>query len=130
MADAPGQPAVTMQQRIDAEIDAAPLGHEWVAQATISLDNKTAKRAAFRSSFRTEAGMKVAALDVVCHVCRRAYDDVADTPRCDGKIDNTHLIGGDQTVRAKRIVHEPTGTVFTQPISRLGMAGYSVHAGQ
>jgi hypothetical protein len=37
----------------------------------------------------------------MCLHCRRAYEDVADLP-CSAKIDNRHLIGGDQREREKR----------------------------
>lgn len=140
--------------RVDAELEANPLGHEWVAQATISIDFKTAKRAAFRNSFRIskhDAGLKIDALEVMCHVCRRTFDAVQamdaeeiervaalnvgladDDPdreqpdlNCPGQIDNSHLIGGDLSVRAKRIIHEPKGTIIRHVIDRRGMNGYS-----
>lgn len=120
----------TMAERIDAEIDADPLGHQWVAQATISIDRKTATRAAFRGSFRSEEGMRIDALEVMCHVCRRPLDEVRDEPRCEGQIDNTHLIGGDPGKRAPRIINVPQGPIHYNIIDRRGMAGYSVHAGK
>ncbi len=145
-----------MAERIDAEIDADPMGHEWVIQATISVDSKTAKRADFRQSFRAEAGMRIDALEVTCHYCRRPWGtvrelEVAEIARaaamnsdhfdpfepevlpdlsCPAKMDNTHLIGGDPGVRAKRKVYEPVGTILHNVIDRRGMAGYTVHAGR
>lgn len=119
-----------MAERIEAEADDNPLCHEWVAAAEVAIDSKTARRAAFRGSFRTEAGMRVDALETYCRRCKRPMDDVADKP-CVAKIDNAHLIGGDPGVRAKRIVHEPVGRmVKAPPINRRGADGYSVHAGR
>lgn len=151
----PPAPPLTMAERIDSEIDADPMGHQWVGQATVSLDAKTAKRAAFRGSFRTEANMRVDVLDVMCHVCRRTYDavqaiDAEEIERvaalnaartggtapavpnlhCPGQIDNSHLIGGDLSVRAKRIIHQPVGVIQHHVIDRRGADGYSVHAGK
>lgn len=142
-------PGATMAERIDYEIEENPLGHQWVAHATISIDRATAKRAAFRGSFRAEAGMRIDALDVICHICRRPHDELVaehaivladwkpatkdEAPpamRCEGQIDNTHLIGGDPSVRAKRNVPEVQGEVFYQGITRTGMHGFSVHAGK
>ena len=77
------------------------LSHDWVVAATIAVDEKTAKRADFRLSFRATEGQRIDALEVYCSGCRRPYDDVADQA-CSAKIDNRHLIGGDQSVRAKR----------------------------
>lgn len=138
--------------RLAAELDGDPMGHEYVAQATVSIDYKTAKRAAFRGSFRVaayDAGLRIDALEVMCHVCRRTFDAIqdlaareteqvakhnADLPaeehvtadlNCPGKIDNAHLIGGDLSVRAKRIIHEPVGVIHYDVIDRRGMAGFS-----
>lgn len=140
----------SMAERIDAEIDENPLGHQYVVQATISVDKKVAKRAAFRGSFRSEEGMRIDALEVMCHVCRRTFDavqalDAAEMERvadlneglpdderqepdlnCPGQIDNAHLIGGDLSVRAKRIIHEPMGPIHHHVIDRRGMNGYIV----
>lgn len=119
----------TMAEKIKAEADENPLCHTWVVAANVPVDFKTARRAEFRGSFRTEAGMRVDSLEVMCSSCRRPMDDVGDRPNCEGKEDNSHLIGGDQGVRAKRIIHEPVGQIIKQPLpSRKGMGGYSVHA--
>jgi hypothetical protein len=121
----------TMAERITAEGEANPLCHTWVVAANVPVDHKTARRAAFRGSFRTEAGMRVDALEVICSSCRRPIDMVGDKDKCDGKVDNTHLIGGDPGVRAKRKVFAPVGQVIKQPLpSRNGLGGYSVHAGR
>ncbi|KWX02229.1 hypothetical protein LI90_3272 [Carbonactinospora thermoautotrophica] len=78
-----------------------PLTHEWVVDATIDVDEKTARYANFRGSFRTKAQQRIDVLDVRCKLCRRSIDDVADQP-CEAKIDNSHLIGGPIGERKKR----------------------------
>lgn len=119
-----------MAARIEAEQEANPLAHEWIAAAEVRIDTKTAKRASFRGSFRTEAGMRIDALETYCRKCHRPLDEVGDLD-CEAKIDNTHLIGGDPGVRAKRIKHKPVGKVIKMPaVDRRGMKGYSVHAGR
>lgn len=121
----------TMAERIAAEAIANPLCHTWAVQASVAVDTKTARKAAFRGSFRTEAGMRVDSLEVICTSCRRPIDMVGDQAKCEGKVDNTHLIGGDPGVRAKRIIHEPVGQVIKHPLpSRNGLGGFSVHAGR
>lgn len=119
----------TMQDRIDTEQEANPLSHTWIFAAEVAIDHKTAKRGSFRGSIRTEAGMRVDALETYCRGCRRPFDEVADAD-CSAKIDNTHLIGGDPGVRAKRIVRKPQGVIHRAVIDRRGMGGYSVHAGR
>jgi hypothetical protein len=120
-----------MAERIEAEQEANPLAHEWVVAANVSVDHKTARKAAYRGSFRTEAGMRVDSMEVMCGTCRLPIDMIGDQSDCGGKIDNTHLIGGDPGVRAKRKVFEPVGTVIKQPLpSRNGLGGFSVHAGR
>lgn len=119
-----------MAARVAVERLANPLGHTWIVAAEVALDTKTAKRAAFRGSFRTDSGMRIDALETYCKACRRPYDDVADED-CSAKINNEHLIGGDPGVREKRIKHVPVGRIVKSgPITRRGMAGYSVHAGK
>lgn len=121
----------SMADRIKAEEEANPLCHTWAVQASVPVDTKTARRAEFRGSFRTEAGMRVDSLEVICTSCRRPMDMVGDRAKCEGKVNNEHLIGGDPGVRAKRKVFEPIGQVIKQPLpSRRGMGGYSVHAGK
>lgn len=77
------------------------LTHTWVVAAMIHVDRKTAKQADFRGSFRVKEEQRIEALDVYCEKCKRHYEDVADQP-CSAKIDNQHLIGGDQSERVKR----------------------------
>jgi hypothetical protein len=120
----------TIEEKIATEQEASALAHTWVVAAEVAIDNATAKRASFRGSFRTEGGMRVDALEVYCRGCRRPLDEVGVDSQCAAKIDNTHLIGGDPGVRAKRNVVKPTGPIKHQIIDRRGMNGYSVHAGR
>lgn len=110
-----------MAGRIAAEQDDNPLTHAWVVAAEVPVDTKTARRAEFRGSFRTEQGMRVDSLEVYCRACRRPMDDVADQ-ECEARIDNTHLIGGDQSVRAKRKHFEPVGELYV-PEGRINRRG-------
>lgn len=82
------------------------LDHVWVVAAELPVSAAVAKYADFRGSFVTKAAQPVTALEVYCKDCKRPYEDVADQD-CAAKIDNKHLIGGDQRVRAKRL---PTPT--------------------
>ncbi|RZU28311.1 hypothetical protein EV284_6477 [Streptomyces sp. BK022] len=77
------------------------LSHVWVVAAEVEVEPKIAKMADSKGSFKTPEGMRVDALDVYCRECRRPYDEVRGED-CAAKIDNRHLIGGDQSVRAKR----------------------------
>nr|WP_237500005.1 hypothetical protein [Streptomyces sp. SID8379] len=77
------------------------LSHTWVVAAEIQVEPRIASIADFRGSFKTTAGQRVDALEVYCKGCRRPYDEVRGDD-CAAKVDNTHLIGGDQTKRAKR----------------------------
>lgn len=77
------------------------LSHVWVVNAQVYVDAKVAKIADFRGSFRVKEQTRIEALDVICGGCRRAYEDVADKV-CQAKINNQHLIGGDQREREKR----------------------------
>lgn len=143
----PEPPKPTMQDRVDAEIDANPLGHQWVAEATISVPYAIAKRASFRGSFRSPEGHRVDALEVICHCCRRPFDEVADSVHdcaelghdkcaqsglviCPAQVDNTHLIGGDQREREKRIKHPVRGAIVYAVIDRRGLNGYTVNDGR
>lgn len=121
---------LTMAERIAAELEKNPLAHEWIVAAEVRLDTRTARRAAFRQSYRTIGGERVDALDVYCRRCRRPLDEVADAD-CAAKVDNTHLIGGNPGERAKRKIPEVVGQVErVQMPSRRNMqyGGYSVHA--
>lgn len=106
----------------DPESAADDLTHEWVVNAQVAVDYKTAKYADFRGSFRTkEAGVRIDALDVMCGMCRRHFEDVADEP-CSAKINNEHLRGGPIGERKKRKVFANQGVVVPGPrIDRRGV---------
>jgi hypothetical protein len=55
----------------------------------------------FRSSFKTKVEQRIDALDTYCGNGRRPFADVSGFD-CEALVDNRHLIGGDQAVRAKR----------------------------
>ncbi|MFJ4342586.1 hypothetical protein [Streptomyces sp. NPDC088915] len=82
------------------------LSHSWVVAAEIAVQDRIAKIADFRGSFTMGDNTRVDALEVYCGNCRRPYEDVADAD-CEAQIDNRHLIGGDQSVRAKRKMPAP-----------------------
>jgi hypothetical protein len=91
------------------------LTHQWVIAAMIRVDHATAKAADFRGMYRVKESERVEALETYCEHCKRAFDEVADLP-CAAKINNEHLIGGDQSVRAKRKVHNLPPGVVTIPV--------------
>ncbi|WAU79965.1 hypothetical protein O1Q96_09565 [Streptomyces sp. Qhu-G9] len=107
-----------------AEEEAPDLSHVWVVAAEVEVAPKIASVADYRGSFKAAAGLRVDALEVYCKGCRRPYDEVKGDD-CAAKIDNTHLIGGDQTRRAKRKIPTPPpnariirgGTINRQGIS-------------
>lgn len=119
----------TMEERIKKEWEADPLHHEWVVAAEILVDRATARRARFRSSFRAEGGMRIDELETYCRKCKRPIDEVEDQP-CEAKINNEHLIGGDQSTRAKRKIPPLRGPIVYGVIDRRNRDGYSVHAGK
>ncbi|MGW7052988.1 hypothetical protein [Streptomyces sp. NPDC054887] len=80
--------------------------HTWVVAAEIPVDDAVARVADFRGSFRTKVDQRIDALDTYCRACRRPYADVAKAD-CAASVDNRHLIGGDQSVRAKRKMPAP-----------------------
>ncbi|MFF9453623.1 hypothetical protein [Streptomyces flaveolus] len=75
--------------------------HKWVVAAEIRVDEAVARVADFRGSFKTKSEQRIDALDTFCKSCRRPFADVAGYD-CEALVDNRHLSGGDQTVRAKR----------------------------
>ncbi|MFI1532062.1 hypothetical protein [Streptomyces griseus] len=102
------------------------LSHTWVVAAEIPVAPKIAKVADDRGSFRATEGQRVNALEVYCQGCRRPYDEVAGTD-CAEKIDNRHLIGGDQSTRAKRKIPTPPKNARILPggtINRTGINAY------
>jgi len=113
------------QQSTPASSDPAgdDLTHEWVGAATVDLDDKVAKHANLRLSFHASDGQRIDVLEVYCKKCRRPYEDVADAP-CEEKINNSHLIGGDLSVRAKRkrtVIPPGAERVAGTPINRVGI---------
>ncbi|MEU6211874.1 hypothetical protein ABZ891_18460 [Streptomyces sp. NPDC047023] len=80
----------------------------------------------FRGSFKATAGQRIEALEVYCRGCRRPYDEVKGDG-CAEKIDNRHLIGGDQSTRMKRKVIAPPPGARIIPggtIQRRGLGAY------
>ncbi|MFC4508475.1 MULTISPECIES: hypothetical protein [Streptomyces] len=75
--------------------------HTWVVAAEIVVEEAVARVANFRGSFKTKVEQRIDALDTYCKNCRRPFADVSAFD-CDALVDNRHLIGGDQSVRAKR----------------------------
>lgn len=122
--------APDMTERIAADLEDNPLCHEWIIAAEVRVDNKTARRASFRGSYRAEEGQRVDALETYCRKCKRPLDEVGDED-CSAKIDNTHLIGGNPGERAKRKVAAPRGRVehvAIMPRRHMPYGGYSVHS--
>lgn len=105
---------------------AKDLSHTWVVAAEIPVEPRIASIADFRGSFNASAGLRVTALEVYCKGCRRPYDEVKGAD-CAEKIDNRHLIGGDQSVRAKRKIPAPPPGARILPgptIQRRGLTAY------
>lgn len=102
------------------------LSHTWVVAAEIQVEPRIASIADFRGSFKATAGQRVDALEVYCKGCRRPYDEVKGED-CAEKVDNRHLIGGDQSTRKKRkIPPPPTGTkiIPREKVQRRGISAY------
>ncbi|MFF3675929.1 hypothetical protein ACFYYS_18395 [Streptomyces sp. NPDC002120] len=100
-ADAPAPPITP-----DPPKPKKDLSHTWVVAAEVPVAPRVASIADFRGSFKATEGMRIDALEVYCKGCRRLYDEVKGSD-CDAKVDNQHLIGGDQTKRAKRNIPKP-----------------------
>jgi len=98
--------ALTEETATPAKEPKQDLSHDWIVAAEIHIDPRTAKRAFLRHSYIIPKGKRIHALEVYCKNCRRPYDDVADKV-CSAKVNNEHLIGGDQSVRAKRKIPTP-----------------------
>lgn len=104
----------------------ADLSHAWIVAAEIQVEPRIASIADFRGSFKTAAGQRVDALEVYCKGCRRPYEDVKGKD-CAEKVDNRHLIGGDQSVRKKRKLPPPpkgTRIIPGERIQRRGIGAY------
>ncbi len=109
-----------------AEEEAPDLSHVWVVAAEIEVPPKVASIADYRGSFKTAEGQRVDALEVYCSACRRPHGEVKGDD-CAAKIDNTHLIGGDQSKRAKRKVPTLPANARIIPggtIKRRGIGAY------
>ncbi|MER7377226.1 hypothetical protein [Streptomyces lanatus] len=94
--------------------------------AEVEVTPKIASVADYRGSFKATEGQRVDALEVYCRGCRRPYDEVKGDD-CAAKVDNTHLIGGDQTKRAKRKVPTPPPNariISGGTINRRGISAY------
>lgn len=107
----------------DTQPTVATHPHAWVGSATVELDAKTAARAARYLSYRAPEGQKIDVLEVYCSGCRRNLLDVAKGAPCAAKVNNEHLIGGDQRVRAKRKHYELPETVTVSPGPRINRRG-------
>ncbi|MGP4046832.1 hypothetical protein [Streptomyces sp. 2A115] len=109
-----------------AKAEAPDLSHVWVVAAEIEVTPKIASVADYRGSFKASEGQRVDALEVYCRGCRRPYDEVRGDD-CAAKSDNTHLIGGDQSKRAKRKVPTPPPNariISGGTINRRGISAY------
>ena len=107
-----------------APADDVDLSHRWGIAAMVEVDPMTAKIADFRGSVKLPEATRIDALEVYCQNCRRPYDEAA-SDACAAKINNEHLIGGDQSVRAKRkMVALPANAVVVPGprVNRVGMA--------
>jgi hypothetical protein len=107
-------------------LEAPDLSHVWVVAAEIEVTPKIAKTADYRGSFKAAEGQRIDALEVYCRGCRRPYDEVTGQD-CAAKIDNRHLIGGDQSTRAKRKIPIPPPNARVVPgghIQRRGIDAY------
>ncbi|MDI3407663.1 hypothetical protein [Streptomyces cavernicola] len=108
-------------------VDAPPdISHTWVVAAEIQVEPRIASIADFRGSFKTTAGQRVDALEVYCRGCRRPYDEVKGQD-CAEKVDNRHLIGGDQSTRRKRKLPPPpkgAKIIPGQKVQRRGIGAY------
>ncbi|MFK0295632.1 hypothetical protein ACIQU6_34905 [Streptomyces sp. NPDC090442] len=93
--------------------------------AEIEVEPRIASIADFRGSFRTLDGQRVEALEVYCRGCRRPYDEVKGQD-CEEKVDNRHLIGGDQSTRKKRKLPPPPKGSQILPGERIQRRG--IHA--
>ena len=125
-AAAPEQKTTPLPELPAAEVEAPDLSHIWVVAAEVEVTPKIASVADYRGSFKATEGQRVDALEVYCRGCRRPYDEVRGDD-CAAKIDNTHLIGGDQTKRARRKVPTPPANARIIPggtINRRGIGAY------
>jgi len=100
------------------------LSHQWVGAAMVPLSESAARRADRYQSYRAAEGDKIKVLDIFCEKCRIAYGDERDTGVCAAKVNNHHLIGGNQAVRKKRKVRKlPDNAIPMPPPRRLSRRG-------
>ncbi|MFE9993515.1 hypothetical protein [Streptomyces avermitilis] len=108
--------------------EAPDLSHVWVVAAEVQVTPKIAKIADHRGSFKAIEGQRVDALEVYCKGCRRPFDEVKGDD-CVAKIDNRHLIGGDQTTRAKRKIPTSPKNARVVPGGRIQRRGIEAYVG-
>ncbi|HET9654293.1 MAG TPA: hypothetical protein VFP72_02990 [Kineosporiaceae bacterium] len=99
------------------------LSHDWVIAAVVPVNAAAARLADMRRYHRLNEPTQIRAIDVYCHLCRRTYEDAADQP-CQARVNNEHLIGGDQRTRAKRrpiVIPEGAEQLPGEPIDRRGV---------
>ncbi|MFB7411350.1 hypothetical protein ACFCZ2_29620 [Streptomyces sp. NPDC056202] len=113
-ADLFATPADNAAPPVSATNPDTSLSHVWIVAAEIKVEDRIAKIADFRGSFTAVRDTRVDALEVCCRNCRRPYESVAAVD-CEALIDNRHLIGGDQSVRAKRVVPTPSPNARLNP---------------
>ncbi|MET8813994.1 hypothetical protein ABZW47_18515 [Streptomyces sp. NPDC004549] len=77
------------------------LAHMWVAAAVIEVEEPVAKRADHRGYLTVAADARIDVLEVYCRNCHQPYKNVSEAD-CKALTDNQHLIGGNQSQRAKR----------------------------
>jgi len=94
------------------------LSHVWVGAALVPLDEATARWADRYQSYRAAEGDKIKVLDIFCEKCRITYGDERDTGECAAKVNNHHLIGGNQAVRKKRKVRKLPDNAIPMPAPR------------
>ncbi|MFG2408766.1 hypothetical protein ACGFR8_31370 [Streptomyces brevispora] len=107
---------------------APDLSHVWVVAAEVQVTSKIAKIADHRGSFKTVEGQRIDALEVYCKGCRRPLDEVSGDD-CAAKVDNRHLIGGDQSTRAKRNIPKPPPASRVVPGGRIQRRGIEAYVG-
>lgn len=112
----------------EAPKKALDLSHVWVVAAEVQVTPKIAKIADHRGSFKTAEGQRIDALDVYCKGCRRPFDEVTGED-CSAKVDNRHLIGGDQSTRAKRKIPKPLPASRVVPGGRIQRRGIDAYVG-
>ncbi|MCD9904608.1 hypothetical protein LUR56_40050 [Streptomyces sp. MT29] len=105
---------------------AQDLSHSWVVAAEVPVTPKIAKIADHRGSFKTTQEHRIDALEVYCKGCRRPFDEVSGED-CSARIDNRHLIGGDQSTRAKRKIPTPPPTSRVVAGGRLQRRGIDAY---